>query len=46
MALTQKTVSFSEPQYAFLNEEANRLGITIADVLRRILDAYRESRQK
>jgi negative regulator of replication initiation len=46
MALIQKTISFSDPQYAFLNEEANRLGISVSDVVRRILDVYRESKQK
>lgn len=36
----------SEPQQTFLRDEAQRLGIPIAEVLRRIIDAYREQQEK
>ena len=38
------TVSFTKPQMAFLKAEAERLGITVADLIRRIVDRYREGR--
>lgn len=38
------TVSLSDPQLAFLEKEADRLGITVSDLIRRIIDAYREER--
>lgn len=36
----------SDPQQAFLRDEAKRLGIPIAEVLRRIIDAYREQQER
>lgn len=39
------SISFTEPQLAFLRKEAARLGITIADLVRRIVDAYREGKR-
>jgi hypothetical protein len=41
---TRQTVTFTKPQLAFLRAEAERLGITVADLIRRIIDAYREGR--
>lgn len=38
------TISFTKPQMAFLKAEADRLGITVADLIRRIVDQYREGR--
>jgi hypothetical protein len=40
------SVSLTPPQLAFLEEEARRLGITVADLIRRIVDQYRETRRK
>jgi hypothetical protein len=38
------TVRLTTPQRAFLKAEAERLDISEAELLRRILDAYREER--
>ena len=35
-------LQFTEPQLAFLKEEAKRLGLGVAELVRRIIDAYRE----
>jgi hypothetical protein len=40
------SVSLTPPQLAFLEKEARRLGITVADLIRRIVDQYREARRK
>jgi hypothetical protein len=32
------------PQYEYLMAEAKRLGISVADLIRRIIDQHRESR--
>lgn len=34
-------VSFSEPQIAWLREEAARLGISVSELVRRFVDANR-----
>lgn len=36
-------VRLSEEQLAFLRDEAARLGISLADFLRRIIDRYRDT---
>ena len=38
--LFRQTVSFSERQMAFLMKESERLGISVAEVLRRIIDHH------
>jgi len=35
------SLSLSAPAMAFLRSEAERLGITVADLIRRIIDQYR-----
>lgn len=37
--------SLTEPQTAFLRAEAARLGLTISELLRRIIDRHREQRE-
>lgn len=41
-ALIRRTFALTKQQMAFLKERANMLGISIADVVRRIIDEYRE----
>lgn len=42
MAMTKRrSIALNEKQQAFLEKEAERLGITVADVIRRIIDHYR-----
>lgn len=38
------SVSFSDPAWAWLEAEAKRLGLPLAEVLRRIVDRAREGR--
>jgi Arc/MetJ-type ribon-helix-helix transcriptional regulator len=40
------SIQFTEPQLDFLRAEANRLGISVADVVRRIVDRYRGEREE
>ena len=40
---TRMTVSFTAPQMKFLQDKAKRLGITVADLIRRIIDQHREA---
>jgi hypothetical protein len=43
MAMHKQMVSLTEPQVAFLKTEAKQLGISVSDLIRRILDQYRET---
>ena len=45
MAKFARSVRFTAPELKFLKAEADILGITVAELLRRIVDAYREGRQ-
>jgi len=38
----KQMISFTEPQHDYLEEEAQRLGIPISELVRRIVDKYRE----
>jgi hypothetical protein len=40
----RQTITFTAPQMAFLRAESVRLGITVGELLRRIIDTYREAR--
>ncbi len=45
MSTTHKrSIAFTAPQAAYLKAEAERLGITIADLVRRIIDQHREEK--
>lgn len=37
------SVSLAQPQHSWLTREAKRLGITIGELLRRLIDAARET---
>ena len=37
----RQMISFTDPQYAYLEQEAERLGISIAELVRRIVDEHR-----
>lgn len=39
--LPRMSVSLTKPQLDFLKREAKRMGITVADLIRRIIDQYR-----
>jgi hypothetical protein len=41
----QRSIVFTASQFAFLEKEAARLEITVADLVRRIIDQYREQRK-
>lgn len=38
----RQSVTLTEPQWAYLRKEAKRLGISVSDLIRRIVDGYRE----
>jgi hypothetical protein len=40
------TVSLPSPQMSWLKHEAERVGITVGELLRRIIDQHREAREK
>lgn len=39
--LSPRTVNFTQPQISYLREESDRLGITVSDLIRRIIDQFR-----
>lgn len=39
------TARITAPQLAFLRQEAERLGIAVGELVRRIIDQYREGRE-
>jgi hypothetical protein len=46
MILRPRTaLTLTVPQYEFLMAEAKRLGITVADLIRRIIDQHRETQK-
>jgi len=40
----RRSIMLPGPQAAFLQTEAARLGITVADLIRRIIDQFREAK--
>jgi hypothetical protein len=42
----RQSVTFSDQQIADLRAEAKRIGITVSDLVRRIVDRYREAKAK
>jgi hypothetical protein len=40
----RQSVTLTEPQAKFLGAEAKKLGITTSDLIRRIIDRYREEK--
>lgn len=40
--MVSKMISLTQMQDVYLRAEADRLGISVADVIRRIVDAHRE----
>jgi hypothetical protein len=40
--MLKQMISFTEAQISFIKSESSRLGISIAELGRRIVDAYRE----
>lgn len=43
MNTTRQSVTLTKPQGSFLKRESERLGISISDLIRRIVDQYRET---
>ena len=43
MKMHQTVISLTQPQRAFLRAEAQRLGISVSDLIRRIVDQHRET---
>jgi hypothetical protein len=38
---SKQSVNFTRPQLNYLRDEADRLGITVSDLIRRIVDQFR-----
>jgi hypothetical protein len=38
--MTKQMISFTDPQLKFLRKESKRLGISVAELVRRIIDAH------
>lgn len=38
--MKKRLISFSEPQYDKLKQRAEKLGISVSELVRRIVDAY------
>jgi len=45
MHKVRQMLQFTKPQLEFLKSEAARLGLSIAELVRRIVDEYREYRK-
>jgi hypothetical protein len=41
MQKPRQIIQFTEPQRAWLLEESRRLGVTLSELVRRIIDAHR-----
>ena len=44
--MTKQMISFTDPQRMYLKKEAARLGISIAELVRRIIDAHIDRNRK
>jgi hypothetical protein len=44
MAMNKRMISFTDPQEDYLKREAERLGISVSDLVRRIVDQHREGK--
>jgi hypothetical protein len=44
--MIKRVISFTEPQDDWLIKESDRLGISVAELVRRIIDLYREPHLK
>jgi hypothetical protein len=42
----RQTVTFTDAQAEYLEREATRIGITVSDLIRRIIDQYRDNAPK
>ena len=45
MPMHRHMISITDPQHDFLKRESERLGISIADLIRRIIDTHREGKE-
>lgn len=42
MPIIQRSIVFTKQQMKWLKDEAERIGITVGELIRRIIDAHRE----
>ncbi len=45
MALSKITISLTERQLTYLRQEAERLGVAVSDIIRRIIDQQMEAKR-
>jgi hypothetical protein len=43
--ITRRSINLPAPQAAWLRDEAARLGINVSELVRRIIDQFREARE-
>ena len=43
--MTKQMISFTDPQISYLRKEAKRLGISVAELVRRIIDRHIEAKR-
>ena len=43
--MIKQMISFTEPQWRWLRAEARRLGVSVAELVRRAVDAHRRERR-
>lgn len=41
--MPRQSVTLTSPQWAWLEKEAKRLGVSVSEAIRRIVDAHREN---
>ncbi len=46
MAMLTRSLHFTKPQAAYLQTEADKLGISVSELIRRIVDEWRERLEK
>jgi predicted DNA-binding ribbon-helix-helix protein len=44
MSNERQSITLTKPQFAFLRKEAARLGVSVSELIRRIIDQYREKK--
>ena len=46
MKMSRQMIQFTAPQLVFLKEEAKRLGLSVAELVRRIVDEHRSKKEQ
>lgn len=44
--MKKQSITFTDPQISWLEKEARKLGISVSDAVRRVIDQVRQSRKE